>query len=172
MPRIPSDTLELCQLTGIVPMGGDWFDSFDEAKAHAGDGYTVCIREQDINIFGSYASQQEYLDTAGSYLESRAKRTADDLALLRETFPETYEFPIESVNALNLPAKGRWFLTEVGARGALALQGAGVIDNVRIEHDPEFRVWSLYPSDDEFLSDILTTWPEAAIDYAEPAHQT
>ena len=156
MPRIPSDTLGLCQLTGIVPMGGDWFDSFDEAKAHA----------------GSYASQQEYLDTAGSYLESRAKRTADDLALLRETFPETYEFPIESVNALNLPAKGRWFLTEVGARGALALQGAGVIDNVRIEHDPEFRVWSLYPSDDEFLSDILTTWPEAAIDYAEPAHQT
>lgn len=170
MPHTPEDVRKAHQAALLLPLGGTWYDSLEEAKAHPGGGYTVCVRERPHSFYGAYPSEQDYFDTAGSYLDLRAERTAEEIILLKENFPDSYELPPDAVAELALPPKGRWFLSEAGARAALELQGIGLVDNVRVELDPDFYVWCLYPSDDAFLDDILDTWPNATIDsgYATP----
>ena len=93
-------------------MGGDWFDSFDEAEAHAGDGYTmrgytvrgytVRVGEQDIDIFGSYPSQEEYLDTSRpirTRSTTPARGVGSSRSRSRARPSSTYEPLIESANA-------------------------------------------------------------------------
>jgi hypothetical protein len=167
MPPTPDKIRDIYQKTLLLPCGGAWYDSLEEANAHPGRGHTVCVRETSHSFFGAYPTEQEYFDTAGAYLELRAERTAEEIERLQTKAPEEHELTPESIGGLALPPAGRWFLSEAAAVAALALVegGTGFVDSVRVEVDPDFLVWCLYPSEGAFLEDILGTWPDAAVDH-------
>jgi hypothetical protein len=165
MPPTPEHLRNAYQHAFLLPGGGTWFDTPEEAAAHPGTAYVARVREGALGFFGAYPSATEYVRHAPDYLELRALRTAADTAMLRHHSPPDYEIPFHKVEELGLPHRGRWFLSECGARAALARQDTpAIIESICLEVDSNHCLWCLYPGDSAFIEDILATWPDAAID--------
>ncbi len=164
MPPTPDHVRDAYQRAFLLPGAGTWFDTSEEASAHPGTGYIARVREGACSFFGAYPSASEYIRHSHDYVELRALRTAEDTAQLRRYCPPDYEIPLHRVEELGLPRRGRWFLSECGARAALALQGThAVVEGVNLEVDSDLCLWCLYPDDDAFIEDVIATWPDAAI---------